>query len=83
MRPPTFPAVFGLVVRRKREQRSLSEERLAELAEVHRNYIGLIERTERVPTIEIGRRVASALGVRLSALIQEAEQEWEHRRAVR
>ena len=72
--------MFGSVVRRRREERRLSQERLAELAEVHRNYIGLIERAERVPTIEIGRRVASALGLRLSALIREAELEWDRRR---
>ena len=83
MRPPTFAATFGSVVRRRREQRRLSQERLAELADIHRNYIGLVERAERVPTIEIARRVSAALGVRFSVLIQETEQEWERQRAAR
>jgi len=74
MRSMLFAPSFGLIVRRRREQLALSQEKLAELADIHRNYIGLIERAERVASIEIAFRVARALGTRLSALVAEAEQ---------
>ena len=81
MRSPRFAPIFGTVVRRRREQRALSQEKLAELAGVHRNYIGLIERAERVPSLEIAWRVATALGTHLSSLIEEAERAEQKKRS--
>jgi XRE family transcriptional regulator, regulator of sulfur utilization len=71
----TFTAIFGAVVRRHREQRGLSQERLAELADLHRNHVGLIERAERSPSIEIAHRIAAGLGITLSGLVAEVERE--------
>lgn len=74
-----FSAVFGQVVRRHRLARDLSQERLAEDAEIHRTHVGLLERGLRSASLDIAERVAWALGVPLSALIAETEREWPRR----
>ena len=38
---------FGLAVRHAREKLDVSQDRLAELADLHRTYIGSVERGER------------------------------------
>ncbi|HNQ72339.1 MAG TPA: helix-turn-helix transcriptional regulator [Verrucomicrobiota bacterium] len=38
---------FGLAVRRARERLDVSQDKLAELANLHRTYIGSVERGER------------------------------------
>jgi transcriptional regulator with XRE-family HTH domain len=40
---------------------------------LHRNFVGMIERGERTPTIEVAHRLSKALGRRFSALVIEAE----------
>jgi transcriptional regulator with XRE-family HTH domain len=55
----------------------MSQEALAEAAAVHHTYIGLLERGMRKPTIEVADRIARALGKKLSALVEEAERNFE------
>ena len=52
---------FGDRVRELRRQRKLSQEELAELAGVHRTYIGMIERGEKNVTLWNIYKVAKAL----------------------
>ncbi|MGH7812924.1 MAG: helix-turn-helix domain-containing protein [Candidatus Binataceae bacterium] len=52
-----------------------SQEALAEAARIHPTYVSLLERGKRKPTVEVANRIAQALGVKLSALIEEAERE--------
>lgn len=55
--------VFGANVRARRRRLRLSQEELAELAGVHRTYIGMIERCEKNVTIFNIERLAKALSV--------------------
>jgi transcriptional regulator with XRE-family HTH domain len=63
---------FGLVVRRHRLNSNLTQEGLAEIAGLHPTYISMVERAARRPTLQVCAKLALALNVELSALIQEA-----------
>jgi transcriptional regulator with XRE-family HTH domain len=67
--------VFGRTLRRLRQTRGLSQERLAELAGIHRTYIGDVERGKRNIALLNMTRIAKALGISLSRLIAEMEKE--------
>lgn len=54
---------FGARVRYLREGRGWSQEELADRAELHRTYIGGIERGERNLSLENIHKLADALGV--------------------
>lgn len=60
---------FGKKVREERTKRGISQERLGELAKVHRTYIGMIERAEKNITLTNMEKIAKALGVKLHHLI--------------
>ncbi len=62
---------FGELARRMRLEKGLSQERLAELSGMHRNYIGAIERAERTPSIVQADRLARALGTSLAEMFKE------------
>jgi transcriptional regulator with XRE-family HTH domain len=66
---------FAKVIRRHRLAKGLSQEALAEAAGIHHTYVGLLERGKRNATIDVADRLATALGRRLSALIEESERE--------
>jgi ribosome-binding protein aMBF1 (putative translation factor) len=72
-RASRLSTAFARIVRKHRAHRGLSQEALAEAAGIHHTYVGLVERGERKPTIDVADRLASALGVKLSTLISEAE----------
>jgi transcriptional regulator with XRE-family HTH domain len=77
MARPKLSAAFGVVVRQHRANRNLSQERLAEIADLHRNYVGMLERGECVATLDVAERIAQALGIKLEDLIGEARRRLE------
>ena len=69
--PPLDPRrAFGNRVRQLRLRRQLSQEKLAELADLHRNYVGGIERGERNVGLLNIVKLARALAVRPASLME-------------
>lgn len=66
-------AKFGQKVRGLREDRGLSQEVLADLADLHRTYIGGIEHGERNVSLINIARIARALGVGADVLLGDLE----------
>ncbi len=64
---------FAIVLKQHRTAKGLSQEALAEKANLHPTYIGLLERSLRNPSLNVAQALADALGVRLSRLVLEAE----------
>ena len=61
--------VFAANVRRLRDERGLSQEGLAERADLHRTYVGSVERGERNVSIDNMEQIAAALGVPLREML--------------
>lgn len=60
---------FGKRVRELRIERGISQERLGELAKVHRTYVGMIERGEKNITLTNIEKFAKALKVPIKVLL--------------
>jgi transcriptional regulator with XRE-family HTH domain len=63
--------VFAARLRSLRQKKALSQEMLADLAGLHRTYVGSVERGERNISIDNMARLAKALGVPLVELLKE------------
>jgi len=59
---------FGKKVREERLKRKLSQEEFADVAGVHRTYIGMIERAEKNITLENIEKIAKALNIKIADL---------------
>ncbi|CAD0002325.1 helix-turn-helix domain-containing protein [Flavobacterium chungangense] len=64
-------AKFGRRVREIRKERNLSQEELSFKADLHRTYIGMIERAEKNITLINIDKIAKALNVDLKELFDE------------
>lgn len=62
---------LGREIRRHRNAKGLSQEKLAELAGLNRNYIGFVERAERSPRVTTIFRIARALDLHPGELIRD------------
>lgn len=70
---PDILVRFGRAVRTKRLSLDLTQEELAEKAELHRTYIADIERGTRNVSLQNIEKLALALGCNLQALFAEVE----------
>lgn len=66
---------FGKVLREYRQRAGLSQEGLADAADLDRTFIGMLERGQRQPTLESLFRIADALGVSPQTLIARTSAE--------
>ncbi len=60
---------FGEKVREVRTSQNLSQEQLAHLADVHRTYIGMVERAEKNITLVNIEKIAKALNINITELL--------------
>lgn len=63
--------VFGTNVRRYRNEKGISQEKLAELSGLHRTYISDVERFQRSISLENIQRIADALEIEVYKLFWE------------
>lgn len=68
---PAARGIFAAHLRRTRLAKGLSQEDLAELASLHRTYVGSVERAERNVSIDNMERLAKALGCHIAELLKE------------
>jgi transcriptional regulator with XRE-family HTH domain len=62
---------FGINLRKIRLDKNISQEKLADLAGLHRTYVSSVERGERNVTLQTVERLAKALGVSMSKLMPD------------
>jgi transcriptional regulator with XRE-family HTH domain len=65
---------FASVLKKHRAAKGISQEKLAEKANIHPTHVGLIERSLRNPSLKVSKAIADALGMSLAKMIAEAEQ---------
>lgn len=62
--------MFGNRVRKLRKSKGLSQEELGYKANLHRTYIGMIERAEKNVTLTSISKIASAFNISISELME-------------
>lgn len=71
----TDAKIIGHVLQRKREEKNLSQEVVSGLASIGRTHLSAIERGVRKPTLETFFKLAYALDLPPSELMQAIEEE--------
>lgn len=66
---------LGMVLRKHRKALGLSQEKMAERLDLHRNYVSLVERGLQNITLETLCKIAEVLGCTPSGLLAEVERE--------
>jgi len=58
-------------LKRLRRERGLTQEELADLAGLNRNYVGMIERQENAATVDTLEALAEALQIKAAQLLEQ------------
>ncbi|MBK4737325.1 helix-turn-helix domain-containing protein [Noviherbaspirillum pedocola] len=64
---------LGVAIKEARAKKQLSQEKLAELAKLHRNSVGLVERNLTKLAVDSLFAIADALGTTAAELVARAE----------
>ena len=64
---------FATVLRKHRAQKEITQETLAERADIASKMVSLIERNQRNPSLNVADSIAQGLGLSLAQMIKEAE----------
>ena len=67
--------IFGSNVRKYRTEAGLSQEKLAEIADLHRTYVSDIERFQRSISLDNIQKIAEALNVDAYKLLKAEDDE--------
>jgi len=73
MRHKSMANAFATVLRKHRAQKKITQETLAERADIASKMVSLIERNERNPSLNVADSIAQGLGISLAQMIKEAE----------
>jgi len=65
--------IFGQVLRKLREDKKISQEKLAEYCDLDRTYISLLERGLRQPTLTTIFSLSKALDIQPSEMIEKVQ----------
>ncbi|MDT0630407.1 helix-turn-helix domain-containing protein [Rubrivirga litoralis] len=68
-------SAFGRSLLRARREKGMSQEALAEAADIHRTFVSFLERGLKQPTLTTLLRLSRALGVPASRFVDEVDRE--------
>lgn len=69
---------FGRQVKKLRSACGISQEDLSFMADIHKSYVGKIERGENSPRLRVMLRIANALGMSVSDLLCIVDESMRH-----
>ncbi len=67
--------VFGRVLKELRKEKNVSQEKLAELSNLDRTFISLLERGLRQPSLSTLFKISKSLNIPASKIIERVERE--------
>jgi transcriptional regulator with XRE-family HTH domain len=67
----TLRRILARNLKRLRRERGLSQEELADLAGLNRNYVGMIERQENAASVDTLEALAQALQIKATQLLEQ------------
>lgn len=73
---PEITKILAKNIRSYRREKNLSQEELADICNLHRTYVGAVERGERNVTLSTLEAFSNALGISVPKLLTTAESDY-------